>query len=529
MRRAVIDAGEAKRIDSQSIEMGMPSLVLMERAALGVAKVAKDRLKALEENGHDISQLKTVCVCGYGNNGADGVATARILTGYGYSCDILLVGNEEHATNEMKTQLELAKQINVSIRTFDSIKHNTFNEEYFAAYNIIIDGIFGIGLTRTVEGDYERVINLINDAGEDSYVVSIDIPSGVSAGSGKILGTAVKADCTVTFGEYKLGHILYPGRECSKEIRLWDCGFLVKADAKSFVYGDDCLFGKDRLIGEEKILKELIPERKAYSNKGNYGKILIIAGSKDITGAAYFSALASYRAGAGVVTVLTSEHIEEYLKSIVPEAIVASYSDENACEVALNHVTKASVIVLGPGIAVNDVSRKLVKTVVSNATCPIIVDADGLNVISEDDSLMFNKAQYIFTPHIGEMMRLSKKGKDEILDNLIKTASDYAKEKGIICVLKDAATVVASPNGDIYINTSGCSAMAKGGSGDVLTGIMAAVMSIFGCNSNSDMNLFMEAVSAAVYLHGVCGERAAERFNTHAVIARDLIDSLKEG
>ena len=304
MKRA-IDGILAKRIDSYSIENGMPSLVLMERAAM---KTAEYTAELMGTGG-------TACalfVCSMGNNGADGLAAARMLAMDGKECHVLLIGNSEHATPEFNVQLRLVKHLCIPVYFFDEDIHGKFFDEY----TVIVDALFGIGLSRDIEGAYTRVVELINTSGKK--VVSVDIPSGINSANGQVMGAAVHADITVTFGYAKLGELLYPGKSFTGELHVENIGFLPEY-VKTQGTGVSALYFESSTDFGKYILK-----RPARSNKGNYGKPLIIAGSKDMTGAAFMSGLAAYRTGAGVVTVLTHESADAYLKSMLPEAIVKS-------------------------------------------------------------------------------------------------------------------------------------------------------------------------------------------------------------
>ena len=528
--KKVINCGLAKAIDSFSIEKGMPSLVLMERAALAVSN---EVLRVSREVFGCLKKPRILFVSGYGNNGADAVACARILGAKGIETVLCMVGDASKATSECKTQLDIA-------RLYPSVALKDWHRVEFDSYNIIVDGLFGVGLTREVTGNFAFVIDKINQAKSgDCHIISIDCPSGVCGDNGRVHGKAVCADTTVTFGYYKLGHIMFPGRVYSGRVVLSDCGFLPaeeifsnqqKADGVKYLdlFAGEELFGKNHLETEAQVLKAALPPRPAYSNKGSYGRVLIIAGSKDITGAAYFSALAAYKAGAGIVTVLTHESIDAYLKSVVPEAIVKSYGDENVSEIVMAEVKKATCIVLGPGLSTDETAVKVVSACIEVATCPVIVDADALNIIAAYPGLWqkrSNAAKFIFTPHIGEMMRLTGLDKSQILADIVGCCRENARSHNVICVLKDAASIVCEPSGTGYINSSGCSAMAKGGSGDVLAGIIAAVISISG-TPKAEEELY-KAVCLGVYMHGFLGETAAV-CGEHSVLARDLITNMKE-
>ena len=508
--KTAIDGEAAGRIDRYSIESGMPSLVLMERAALCVAECVK-KITNKENTGK-----KVIAVCSVGNNGADGLAAIRMLKAEGFDCHALIAGNFEHATGEFKAQLGLINFLGIPVTQWSVDIH----ADFFAEYNIIVDAVFGIGLSRNVEGEYARLIDCVNGAG--GTVVAVDIPSGISAASGNVMGKAVRADYTMTFGYAKIGELLYPGKTYTGRLIVNEIGFLpydfkkndVGPESHAMYFGD----------GE---LRDVIPVRERRSNKGSYGKPLIIAGSKDMTGAAFMSAMAAYRTGAGVVTVLTHSSADEYLKSVLPEAIVKSY-DDNPEEALERAMPAASVIVLGPGMAVGDISKRVVRYVLLNAKVPVIADADALNIISENTDEWLNNEKYrsfgyplIITPHVGEMSRLSGYSIPEIASNIPHYALEFAHRYRVYCVLKDAVSAVASENGDLFLTTCGNPGMATAGSGDVLTGVLAAV------NAWNDYDLF-KRIAIGVQLHAAAGDKAAERVGEHSLMARDIIDAIPE-
>lgn len=479
----------SKAVDEYTIHsMGVPSVVLMERAALEVAGCVA-RIAA--EFGRSV---RICAVCGHGNNGADGVAAARILTWQGLTVDIITVGNEEHMTEEFRLQLEIARKSHIPCGNISDI----------GEYDIIVDAIFGTGLSRDVKEPYNEVIEMINDAG--GLVVSVDIPSGINADTGAVMNCAVRADATVTFGYNKIGIMLYPGKEYAGDITVADIGFCPQA-----------LSGLNpaRYFTPEDIYK--IPERDAHSNKGTYGRTVVIAGNARMSGAAYLAAEASYRSGSGLVEIVTHNNNTAVLKELIPEAIVDGYDNNDAVDVVKNAADRASRIIIGPGLGTDETARNIVYKVIDSAECPLIMDADALNIIADDISLLKKcKSTVIITPHIGEMERLCHIPKDDILRDIAGFAARFAAENNVICVLKDAATVVASPDGGLYINTSGCAAMSKGGMGDVLTGVISGMLA---CRLEP-----FSAAAMGVYIHGLAGCAASEGKSLHSVKAGDLFE-----
>lgn len=501
----LVNGREMKEIDRCSIEeYKIPSLVLMERAALAVAGEVKKRVP---EGG------RVLAACGTGNNGADGIAAARILFLQGMDAAILLPDLKKRGSEEFLTQLLIAERLGIPVCECKDFIPGT--------YDVVIDGVFGIGLSRNVDGAYKEMLEQVSSLRREKngpLVVAVDMPSGISSDDGKIMGCALKADVTVTFGLQKLGQVMYPGRDY--------CGQLVTADIgfpKAAVRG-----GGSYACCYEKADLSLVPVRPPYSNKGTFGKVLVAAGTVRMAGAAYFAALAAYRCGAGLVKILTEEENRTILQERLPEAVLASYEGvwADRCEEDFRDFLKdqlewADVIVLGPGLGKSSHAKTLVEAVLCDAYVPIIMDADAINLAAENRQFLnYFTENIIITPHLGEMARLTGHTVEEIRDDLIGTARQFTEEYGVTCVLKDAATVISRKDGKLYVNASGSPAMAKGGSGDVLSGTIAGLIAI----GMEDC----EAASFGVYLHGLAGEKAAETFGIHSVLAGELAGCLGE-
>ncbi|MDD6857548.1 NAD(P)H-hydrate dehydratase [Lachnospiraceae bacterium HCP1S3_C3] len=489
--RYIVNGSEMKEIDRQTInEIGIPSMVLMERAAYSVYE---------EMTSYVHKDSRILIVCGSGNNGADGVALGRILMQNGYDVTLYMIGNSEHYTVEMKSQTEIASKIGL----------NMVNETNIAEYNVIVDAIFGIGLSRKVEGKYENIINGINET--DALKVAVDISSGINASSGQVMGTAFKADMTVTFGAVKLGNIIYPGAEYSGKVITKDIGFpgeIIKSVAA------------DRFIAEDRDMLNILPRRKNDSNKGTYGKLLVVAGSKNMCGAAFLCAKAAYRMGTGLVRVFTTEKNRVIMQTLLPEAVLYTYDEETGTDSLENIMAQSDCIVCGPGLGTGEMTEKLVGMVLDSGK-KTVLDADALNQINISDKL---KEKYhenvVITPHVGEFSRLTGMSIRDIKMNPVEAAIQYAKNYKITCVLKDARTVTALPTGECYININGNSGMAKGGSGDILAGTIGALM----CQGmNPDM-----AAYSGVYIHGKAGDVAADKYGQYGMNATELAESLKK-
>lgn len=535
--KAAVTGSQMKQIDQDTIgRIGIPSLVLMERAALAVADAAEKMWKG--PGGGSF-----VAVCGTGNNGADGIAAGRILHGRGYPVRILLAGDPERGTSEYQLQRQIAGRLGIPMETVFPGRAETpvsaadrlsqllppggaeapvsVGERLarlLPSRGIVLDALFGIGLGRDIEGLYRELVEGLNSWTEQtgSPVVAVDIPSGIHSGTGAVMGTAIRAAETVTFGYLKSGLLLYPGKEYAGTVTVADIGFSEESLRQA---------GWDALVWEKADLGRL-PRRRPDGNKGTFGKLLLIAGSVGMSGAAYLSALAAYRSGAGLVRILTVEENRGILQTRLPEAIVDTYEPEQAmereeefCTLVEEKCDWADTIVMGPGLGREPYVERLVETVLAHAYVPVVLDADGLNTVAAHPYLTrYFTENIIITPHMGEMSRLTGRSISELKADPVAAAREYAAGIGATCVLKDAATVIADKEGTVYINPSGCSAMAKAGSGDVLTGVIGALLAQ-GMEGS-------EAASCGVYLHGLAGEAAAAELGERCLLAGDIADYL---
>ncbi len=516
-----------KAVDTFSIDtMGIPSVVLMERAALAVTErvlniadsMCEESLNILKHRkAYTYNTIKVLCLCGKGNNGADGLAVARQLNEKGVNVEIMLVSSgTKSGTQEFETQLNIIKNLGIKCKDFtqkDDIENGGFS--------IIVDGIFGIGLSRDIEGIYAQAIDAVNCAKECAdmqiNVVSADIPSGINASTAHIMKHAIKADETVTFGYNKVGMSLYPGKEYAGKVTVADIGFAPGAvneiRNKAFTYTDDDF--------------RMLPVRKNDSNKGTYGKVLIIAGSENMGGAACLCALAACKSGAGLVKVLTHENNRNIVLSHVPEAILITYNKDTDIQKCIrDEVQWASCIVAGPGLSQSETAYDIIDTLLNEAADkPLVLDADALNLIALNEPLKEafagNKDRHhiIITPHPGEMSRLCERSIKDVKDNLCEIATGIAQRYGVYCVLKDAATVVSNGT-DVYINNAGNPGMATAGSGDVLAGIITGIL------AGSGINDIYSAVCLSVYLHARSGDMAAKEYGEYSMTAKDIAESV---
>ena len=551
-------------------EIGIPGLVLMEKAAETLASEIEKKINTCEGEdklfGFRKDRDKILAVAEGGNNGGDAIAAARILKAKGYDTYIYEINGIKKQSESYIKQVSIAKNLGVKF-----ISPDLSVEDVFDDFRIIIDGIFGVGLTRDVTGIQKEVVAKINLSASKNpgpFVIAVDIPSGICSTTGKVLGEAVKCDMTVTFQYIKYGMLLGAGRENSGEIICTDIGLYkpeTPADFEKILtqYSiEKTVYIRCEYDGAEVL--EKLPSRKADSNKGSYGKVLILAGSKDVYGALYLSAEACYRMGAGLVKVVTDIRNRDLLMEKLPEAMCLTYNSDNDDDENESFILKykevvdwADVILAGPGLGTSKMSRNLLYKLMDFCTegHKIILDADALNIISQDDceSLFRNLSERIgignvvITPHIMEMVRLreslgngpsleeemSKKGYDNktifVKDNALELVQRFSDEFGIICILKDARTIIGGGSHlkqgypVIYINTTGNNGMSTGGSGDVLSGITASILAQ---TRGVDKCKTYEAACIAVNLHGRAGDIVRDEKGERSLLAGDIISAL---
>lgn len=484
----LLNASQMKRADQYTIgQLQIPPSELMERAA--AACVAY-----MEDSRLDLSEA--CVVCGTGNNGGDGLAIARMLVEKGYKVTAVLAGDEGQCSQETKEQIKRLRQTGTEIAT----------DYAEGRYSIIVDALFGVGLSRTLQGRYRELVEAMNRS--EGYRLAVDIPSGVCADNGSVMGTAFRADATVTFQEMKLGLEFYPGKEYAGQVVTADIGIdaseVKKESGTAFTYeGND--------------YRRLLPKRRADSNKGTYGKVLIIAGSRGMSGAAFLNAKAAYTVGAGLVQIYTSEDNRVILQTLLPEAVIKTYDFYDEVEL-LKLLNRADVVSVGSGIGTSDKSRKILRTVMENVEVPCVIDADGLNLIADHKKYLdrLRHENFIFTPHMKEMSRMTGKDIQELRSQRMQILRDFAEEYSVTCVLKDARTVTMSAGRQPYVNLSGNASMAKAGSGDVLAGVIAGLLS-------QGLGL-RDAAELGTYLHGRAGELACLDKGSYSVMASDLIE-----
>ena len=503
----LVTASEMKECDRNTIEgFGVPSLVLMERAALACAG---EILGAFSEE-RKTQGKRTLIAAGCGNNGGDGFAVGRLLMQEGFPVDFWLIGERSRCSPETETQIAILEKYGCTI-----MDHMPDGE-----YDIIVDAIFGIGLHRAPEGRYAEAVEYINRSG--AFVLSVDIPSGIGADTGAVYGCAVRADVTVTFAFSKRGLVLYPGafyagRVVTAQIGITQESFYEKKPS-AFTFPPGA--------------PPTLPRRDPYGNKGTFGKVLLAAGSRGMAGAAILASSAVLRSGAGMVRVLSGEENRIILQTAVPEAMLSLYGHDGneAGETVISALRKAAgwadVIAAGPGLGTGTEAGELIRLILTETEQPLVLDADGINLLAVDRALLETLCRQrkdggrplILTPHPGELARLTQKSMQEVLADPVSLCQEWAARLHAVLLCKGAATVAANPQGRCYINQSGNSGMATAGSGDVLTGIIAGLLA-------QGMEPF-EAACAGVYLHGLAGDAAAERASEYNVSAGKILEAL---
>ncbi len=502
MKQYLVTASEMKRYDANTIEkFKMPSLLLMERAALVTVEELHKRVGE--------KPCRTLVLAGCGNNGGDGLAVGRLLMLQGYQVDFCLLGDFEKCSKETKRQIEILREYHASFN--DRIEENE--------YVIIIDAVFGIGLSREIEGRYREVIEWVNRT--DAYVCSVDIPSGINADDGTVMGCAVRADLTVTYGFCKIGQLLYPGAEYAGQLVCRDMGI----DAHSFL-------GKPPIwytFSEEKDVP--LPKRRPDGNKGTFGKVLVIAGSGRIYGAAMLAAKSCFKTGAGMVKVVTAVENRESLQQCLAEAMLDVYREDMAEQEAEEQkavlekdLEWADCILIGPGIGTGQLAKRMLSVCITQSNLPLVIDADGLNLLAGDNGLRSSligqrDREVVLTPHLGEFARLYGCSVTEAKERITEYPRHLAEMLQCTVVCKDARTVVAACGQEnVYLNVTGNAGMATAGSGDVLAGMIAGLIA-------QGMASKQAAVSG-VYLHGRAGDLAAQRVTQRSLMAADIIDEI---
>ena len=506
----VVTAAEMQAMDHRTIEeFGIPGRVLMENAGRGATRFL------LQQFPH-IQNKKVGVIAGRGNNGGDGFVIARYLKQRDISVGIYLLGNASGLQGDALANLKLLKPLGVPVIEIPDEASFRLSKSEMDDLDFWIDAILGTGLKSEVKKYYRMIIDYINN--QKRPIFSVDLPSGLNSDTGQICGACIRADATATFAYAKIGHMIYPGAGYTGKLKIIDIGIpphIVDAvDPQQFLI-------------TPKLIRSYLQPRPADAHKGTTGHLLVIAGSTGKTGAAAMTCMSALRAGAGLVTLGVGKSLNAILEGRILEAMTAPLPDsgegvltkpayDSICNVLL---PGKNCLAIGPGLGQAAETKKLVRKIILESEIPTVVDADGLNNLAGAVNELKNaKAPIILTPHPGEMARLLDKRVSDVQQDRINCAREFALQHRVHVVLKGARTVCASPNGHIYINTSGNAGMASGGMGDVLTGVIAGLLA---------QGLTPQAAClAGVYLHGAAADELADLKGPYGYLAGEVMDSI---
>ena len=494
-----------RAIDRWAIEeMEIPGIVLMENAGTTI-------VRRLAEIIPYLSSKKIIIFSGIGNNGGDGFVMARHLAKLDANVTVLLAGLMTELKGDAKTSALSAKNLGVPIQELNTKNINKFDHK-LSHSDIIVDALLGTGLSRPATGLMETAINKINQY--EKFTVSIDINSGIDTDSGMLIGPHVFSDLTFALDSMKKSHLLHPAASVMKKVELLDIGLPNYIEQNIQVH-----------LLEEKDIKSIFHSRQQDTHKGNFGHVLVLAGSTGKAGAAGLTALGALRAGCGLCTLALPEtcqkafelHPMEVMTVPLPETQSGTLSIK-AKEPILKLLEGKSVVAMGPGLTTESETVKLIGEILPFIKCPLILDADAINALEKHVDWLDDIKSVVLTPHPKEMSRLTGLSTQEIQKNRISAAIEFAQKKSVILVLKGAPSLIATPDGNVYINPTGNPGMATGGSGDVLTGIIAGLVAQNISPKNASM--------AGAYIHGYSGDIFSENETQTSLIAGDLLRNL---
>lgn len=530
----ILSAMQMAEVDRLTTERYLiPSILLMENAG---RLVAEEIWKA-----HPHADRESIAVlCGRGNNGGDGFVAARYLALRGAQPSILLFADPDKLKGDALTNWAIVRTMGAPIHILPTADEAKALLRKTQPPDIIVDALFGTGLSKGIGPDFRPVVDWINSAasaadaarsGKRSFVVAVDIPSGVLADAPDVPGPAVKAELTVTFSALKLAHVVPPAADF--------CGRVELAQIGSPVALLENPEHRLNLIGPDEV-RAVVPPRARDSHKGSFGHVYVVAGSRGKGGAALMTGLAALRSGAGLATLWAPDSLQRRIAGKYPELMTEPLpetaegtSNRSGAERVLGQLPQADVLVAGPGLTTHESTRELVVELVNRSPVPVVLDADGINSFAERAEALRNEAgqPVVITPHPGEMARLMGRKIAEVQRSRIETALDCAARLQCHVVLKGFQTVIAAPDGELFINNSGNPGMATGGTGDVLAGMVGRFVAAWRSgptrlkDSRPRLSVYL---AAAVYLHGLAGDLAAERVGMESLIATDLIDRLPD-
>jgi len=505
----VVTAEIMQKLDRRTIEeAGIPGIVLMENAGRGaVGEMLKSYPEVLKGN--------VAIIAGRGNNGGDGFVIARYLMNRGVNVKLFLLAVKEKVRGDARSNLDILLKMKASITEIKDLKAWKAHVAELEGCDLIVDAIFGTGLRSEIKGLIKDAINELNHLKIPK--VAVDLPSGLNANTGEVLGVCVKADLTITFALPKRGLLVYPGADFTGRLKVVDIGI------PSYLLEEEKI--SDHVLRFES-LSQSIRVREPNSHKGNYGHVLIIAGSKGKTGAAALACQAAARVGAGLVTLGIPESLNSIMEKKLTEVMTEPLAEAepgflgiDSFETIKRLMEGKKVLALGPGISTREDTVALVHKIMEESTIPLVVDADGINALSLDLGLLKRvEVDMVLTPHPGEMARLTGLSSKEVQKDRITIARNCAQQYGCYLVLKGARTLIAEPDGSISINPTGNAGMASGGMGDVLTGMIPGFIS-----QGYDIST---STKLAVFMHGLLGDLVAIERGPVGLIAGDLISEI---
>ncbi|WP_031515933.1 bifunctional ADP-dependent NAD(P)H-hydrate dehydratase/NAD(P)H-hydrate epimerase [Desulfofalx alkaliphila] len=503
----VVTAAEMRDIDRTAIEQyGIPGVVLMENAGIKVVEAVCEQL-----GGCVKGRVVTIFV-GKGNNGGDGLVVARHLLNKGADVRVLMVADPEQLVGDAALNLNIWHKMGQKVYPVHQPNGINMVKVSLMSTDLVVDAMYGTGFRGAVSEKIGRIIDLINASGLP--VIAVDIPSGLEADTGQIKGPCIRANVTVTFGLPKLGMVLEAGVAVTGEMVVADISL-----------PKPLLAGRKMNLLQRNRVRQWIPRRRLAAHKGNFGRVLVVAGSVGMGGAALLTATACLRSGAGLVTLAMPEQLHDGIVGAAPEVMTLPLPQENGVLTAkalgalVDKLKFMDVLAVGPGLTRRDEAVDLVHQLLPHVNIPVVIDADGLNAVAKDLAVLERVAgPVVLTPHPGEMARLLGVTVDEVQQNRISLTRQCAEKWACTVLLKGARTLVATPQGEIYINPTGNPGMATAGSGDVLTGVIAALM--------AQGLPPAEAAAAGAYLHGMAGDYGALQLGMTGLTAGDILENL---
>lgn len=486
----VLTSESVKKMDKATIEeWGMPSILLMENAIFSIVK-------------HFENLDNILIICGTGNNGGDGLVLARHLYNKNKNVKVCVASGIKAKTKDFEVNYELLKKLPIEILLLDNDNSFGILERVSKESEVVVDCLFGTGLKRKIENPHADIIQIINRS--KAFIISIDVPSGLCSSTGKTLGETVEADKTITLQTMKMGFLNYDALKYLGELSIEQIGIpsmIIKKVSE-----------KVQVLEKKDVIK-LVPKRKIYGHKGNYGKLLIIAGSSKYSGAAYLTTKAAIKTGSGLVNLYTSKELKVSLESKLNEAIISNYDSDEELKKAIE---KSDVIAFGPGLGNTNETLHKLKIIINHFKGKLLIDADGINVLSNNLKLLDNSAcEIIITPHPGEMSRITGKSIDYINKNRIEVSKEFSSQHRVVVLLKGLYTSITGGE-EVFVNPTGNSAMASGGMGDTLSGIIASLI-----GQGLDI---LEAAQLGAYLHGYVGDNLSKTM--YSVNANEVIKNI---